>query len=273
MMIRKDFQLSNHTPQKRVQLARDPKRLKVKDYINALFEGFFETHGDRLYGDDRSLICGIAKFNHITVTVAGNVKANSLEENVKVNFGMANPEGYRKFQRAITQAEKFSRPIITFIDTPGAYPGMGAEERGQGEAIAKCLYMLSRAKVPIISVFTGEGGSGGALAIGLSDKIIMLENAIFSVLSPEGFASILWKDSKRSTEASELMKLTSEDLLDYGIADYVIKEPESGVSQNPSFVFKQLSIVISDELSQLRDLKSETLVKLRHEKYRRIGIL
>jgi len=264
--------IAKHSPQERVQLARDKDRPKVGDFISALFDGFFEIHGDRAFGDDRSMLCGIASFEGMPVTVAGNIKSSTLEGSVACNFGMTNPEGYRKFQRAAHQAEKFGRPIITFVDTPGAYPGVDAEMRGQGEAIAQCIYMLSGLRVPIISIFTGEGGSGGALAIAVSDRIIMLENSVFSILSPEGFASILWKDAKRRDEACELMKLTSDDLSNFGICDRIIAEPEGGASKDPQSVFCQIREAIESELSSLLGLSVDELLRKRQAKYRFIGL-
>ena len=267
-----EIKLSNHPPKKRVELARDINRPKTTEFIKTLFDNFFEIHGDRTFSDDRSIICGLAEFYSIPITVAGNVKAKTVQGNIDSNFGMASPEGYRKFIRVIKQAEKFSRPIITFIDTPGAYPGIGAEERGQGEAIAKCLYTLSNLKVPVISVVTGEGGSGGALALGLADKIIMLENSIYSILSPEGFAAILWKDSKRADEASEIMKLTAKDLYDFKIADRIIREPYQGAGFDPQPVMIELKKVLKEEMDKLRALSVGELLKRRYKKYRNIGL-
>ena len=197
------------TAWERVQIARQADRPKSSDYIKNIFDDFIELHGDRAYGDDNAIIGGIALLGKIPVTVIGEEKGKSAKENIKRNFGMPEPEGYRKALRLMKQAEKFHRPIITFIDTPGAYPGMGAEERGQGEAIARNIMEMSGLKVPIISVVIGEGSSGGALAIGVGDRIVMLENAIYSVLSPEGFASILYKDSSKAKEAAENMKITA----------------------------------------------------------------
>ncbi len=259
------------TAQERVALARHPERPNVMQYIDALFTDFFELHGDRLFGDDQAVVGGIAKFGGVSVTVVGHQKGKDLSENVKCNFGMPNPEGYRKALRLFLQAEKFNRPVITFIDTPGAYPGMEAEERGQGEAIAKNLYYLSNLRVPVVSVVIGEGGSGGALALGVADKVIMLENAVYSVLSPEGFASILWKDSQRSGEACELMKLTAADLHKFGIADRVVEEPEGGAHTNVSKTVVSVSAAIKEELDALLRLKTPELLRLRAEKYRRIG--
>ena len=210
----------------RVILARKTDRPKALDYINSIFEDFIELHGDRNFADDKAIVGGIATFEGRPVTVIGEQKGKKAKENLERNFGMPNPEGYRKALRLMKQAEKFNRPIITFIDTPGAYPGMGAEERGQGEAIARNMYEMSKLRVPIICIVIGEGSSGGALAIAVGDKIVMLENAIYSILSPEGFASILYKDASKAKEAAEDMKATAEDLKKFGIIDKIIKEPE-----------------------------------------------
>ena len=215
------------TAWEKVKLARELDRPKSLDYIKALFDEFIELHGDRNFGDDKSIIGGIASLEGMPVTVIGEQKGKNVKENMERNFGMPEPEGYRKALRLMKQAEKFKRPIITFIDTPGAYPGMGAEERGQGEAIARSIMEMSRLKVPIICIVIGEGSSGGALAIGVGDKIVMLENAVYSVLSPEGFASILYKDSTKAKEAAENMKMTANDLKKLGIIDKIIKEPET----------------------------------------------
>ena len=204
--------------------ARKVQRPKALDYIENIFDDFMELHGDRLYGDDKAIIGGIGFLDDIPVTVIGEQKGKSTKENMERNFGMPNPEGYRKALRLMKQAEKFNRPIITFIDTPGAYPGLGAEERGQGEAIARNLLEMSRLEVPIICVVIGEGSSGGALAIGVGDKILMLENSIYSILSPEGFASILYKDSSLYKKAAKEMKITAKDLKELDIIDEIIKE-------------------------------------------------
>ncbi|MDR0818498.1 MAG: acetyl-CoA carboxylase carboxyl transferase subunit alpha [Oscillospiraceae bacterium] len=254
----------------RVKLARDAKRPGSDDYISALFSDFFEIHGDRAFSDDKAVICGIAEFRGIPVSVAATCKGRAIDERVERNFGMAQPDGYRKFLRCLSQAVKFNRPLITFIDTPGAYPGKSAEERGQGQAIAECLYQMSAAPIPIITVVIGEGGSGGAIALGVADRIIMLENAVLSVLSPEGFASILWKDSSRAAEASEVMKLTAADLLEYKIADCVIPEPDGGAGETPEYVIAQVGERIKIELNGLIDLPPTILLDNRYRKYRSI---
>ncbi len=261
------------TPADRVYLARHPKRPGVRDYISYLFTDFLELKGDRGCKEDESILGGPAFYKGIPVTVIGQCKGRNLEENLKYNFGMPGPEGYRKVIRLARQAEKFDRPIITFIDTPGAYPGLEAEERGQGEAIAGCLSVLSDIRVPVIAIVIGEGGSGGALALGVANTIIMLENSIFSVLSPEGFASILWKDSSRSDEACELMKLTAGDLLDFGIIDYVIKEPPGGAHRDPGQVFQDVAILLEQEIRKLTAVGKEELTDARYKKYREMGKL
>ena len=218
----------------RVYLARKADRPNVYEYIDNLFDDFIELHGDRLYKDDGSIVGGLAMFNNIPCTVIGHLKGRTLEENLHCNFGMSSPEGYRKAMRLMKQAEKFNRPIITFVDTPGAYPGLKAEKHGIGEAIARNLMEMSQLTVPIIVIVIGEGGSGGALALSIGDRMVMLENSVYSVLSPEGFSSILWKDKdgSRVQEAAELMKLTAEDLYEMKIIDKIIKEPRGGITKN-----------------------------------------
>jgi len=260
---------SSRTPAEHVAIARNPERPHAQFFIEALFEDFFELHGDRLFRDDRALIGGLASFEGIPVTIAAHIKGTNLNENIACNFGMPHPEGYRKLIRLAKQAEKFGQPLITFIDTPGAYPGMEAEERGQGEAIARCLFELSGLKVPVIAIVTGEGGSGGALALGLADRIIMFEYAIYSVISPEGFASILWKDGKRATEACNVLKLTAQDLYGFGMVDAVIKEPDGGVHLNPSASMDGLRNALRDALSELCDTEHQALLAARYEKYRK----
>ena len=253
-----------------VMLARDSQRPKAKDYIENIVDDFIEFHGDRCFGDDKSIIGGIGRINGKAVTIIGQEKGSSTKEKMERNFGMTSPEGYRKALRLMKQAEKFHRPVITLVDTPGAYPGIGAEERGQGEAIARSLMEMSRLKTPIISIVIGEGSSGGALAIGVGDKIAMLENSVYSVLSPEGFASILYKDATKNKEASEKMKITAKDLKKLGIIDDIIKEKDDK-KENLEFVSKEMKEYITKTLNKLDKLDVEDLLNLRYEKYRKIG--
>ena len=252
----------------RVVLARKAERPKSLDYINNIFTNFIELHGDRNFGDDKSIIGGIAELDEMPVTVIGEQKGKNAKEKIDRNFGMPNPEGYRKALRLMRQAEKFDRPIITFVDTPGAYPGVEAEEHGQGEAIARNLAIMSGLKVPIISIIIGQGNSGGALGICVADEIWMLENSVFSILSPEGFASILWKDSSRRDEACELMKLTAQDLYNYKIIDGIINEPDGGAHMNPEEVIAKLDEMLYERLNVLSILPKEVLIKNRYKKYR-----
>ena len=260
--------MSKITAWDRVTLARELDRPKALDYINSLFEDFIELHGDRRFGDDKSIIGGIATLEGKPVTVIGEQKGKNVRENMERNFGMPEPEGYRKALRLMKQAEKFKRPIITFIDTPGAYPGMGAEERGQGEAIAKNLMEMSRIKVPIICIVIGEGSSGGALAIGVGDKVVMLENAVYSILSPEGFASILYKDSSKAKEAAENMKMTANDLKKLGIIDKIIKEPENGAQNDFETVVEKIKNYLVQNIKKLEELTEKKLIEQRYEKFR-----
>lgn len=254
----------------RVYLARHPKRPHIDDFIEHLFTDFFEQKGDHLYDEDASIYGGIARYKGMPVTVLGHRKGRTMEENIRYNFGMPRPEGYRKALRLMEQAEKFGRPIITFVDTPGAYPGMEAEEHGQGEAIARNLAAMSSLHVPVIAVVTGEGNSGGALAISVANQILMLENAVYSVLSPEGFASILWKDATRHEEACEVMKLTARDLREAGVADHLIPEPLGGAQADPERLYASLDIVLEKSLNDLLKLSPEEVRKQRQEKYRNI---
>ena len=254
----------------RVYLARHPKRPHIDDFIEHLFTDFFEQKGDHLYDEDASIYGGIARYKGMPVTVLGHRKGRTMEENIRYNFGMPRPEGYRKALRLMEQAEKFGRPIITFVDTPGAYPGMEAEEHGQGEAIARNLAAMSSLHVPVIAVVTGEGNSGGALAISVANQIFMLENAVYSVLSPEGFASILWKDASRHEEACEVMKLTARDLREAGVADHLIPEPLGGAQTDPERLYASLDIVLEKSLNDLLKLSPEEVRKQRQEKYRNI---
>ena len=259
------------TPAQRVALARHQDRPGTADFIAALFTDFFEQKGDRLCADDPSILGGVALFHGQPVTVIGHRKGRTLEEHLAYHFGMPSPEGYRKAQRLMEQAEKFRRPVITFIDTPGAYPGLEAEARGQGEAIARNLAEMSRLEVPVIAVVTGEGSSGGALALGVADRILMLENAVYSVLSPEGFASILWKDASRHGEACALMKLTAQDLYEGEIIDEIIPEPLGGAQRAPEALFAKLDERLQAQLAPLRRMSGSALVAQRYKKYRRIG--
>ena len=255
----------------RVNIARKAERPKSLDYINKIFTNFIELHGDRYFGDDKSIIGGIAELDEIPVTVIGEQKGKNAKENIERSFGMPNAERYRKALRLMKQAEKFNRPIITFIDTPGAYPGIGAEERGQGEAIAKNLFEMSQLKVPTISIVIGEGSSGGALALGVTDIIIMLENAIYSILSPEGFASILYKDSSKSSEAAEKMKITSKELKKLGVIDNIVKEPEGGAQEDFETVCQNLKDILKKYIKELSNKTQDELIEQRYEKYRKIG--
>jgi len=250
------------TPYERVLTARRKDRPTITDYIEALFDDFIELKGDRLSGEDASILGGIALFRGIPVTVIGHRKGRTTEENIKYNFGMTSPEGYRKTLRLMKQAEKFKRPVVTFVDTPGAYPGMEAEMHGQSTAIAESIAATVSLKVPVITIITGEGSSGGALAISAADSVWMLENAVYSILSPEGFAAIVWKDAKRASEACDIMKITAGELLEYGLIDGII--PEGGKC------YPAISRMLSSELARLRKLSSSTLVSERYKKYRNI---
>ena len=263
--------MSRFTPEEKVRLARHPDRPGTVDFIHALFTDFFEQRGDRLCGEDASILGGIARFHGRPVTVVGHRKGKNLEENLRCNFGMPSPEGYRKAQRLMRQAEKFRRPVITFVDTPGAYPGKEAEERGQGEAIAQCLALMSALTVPVIAVITGEGGSGGALALAVANRVLMLEHAVYSVLSPEGFASILWKDAGRAGEACGVMKLTAQDLRRGGIVQGVLREPEGGAHTNWEAMFRTVDAALAKELAALDKLKGPALAKQRYDMFRTMG--
>lgn len=255
----------------RVLLARHPKRPHAKAVIAAIFQDFTELHGDRLYGDDQAVMGGIGLFNGIPVTVIAHLKGNSTEENIQSNFAMSHPEGYRKALRLMKQAAKFNRPIMTFIDTPGAYPGVGAEERGQAEAIAQNLKVMSQLPVPIITVILGEGGSGGAIALGVSNHIWMTENSIYSVLSPEGYASILWKDASRVKEAADAMKLTAKDILEMGLIDGIIKEPLGGAQRDPLQFYKAIKDTLRKSLEVHLKQPADIIVSSRYQKFRNMG--
>lgn len=259
----------------RVKIARAPGRPKIDDFINNIFDDFIELKGDRIGGDDESILGGIGMLNGIPVTIIGHKKGKNLDENVRCNFGMTNPQGYRKALRLMEQANKFNRPIITFVDTPGAYPGMEAEENGQSIAIANCLAKMSQLSVPIITVITGEGNSGGALAIAVANTIIMLENSVYSILSPEGFASILWKDSSKSDKACECMRMTSYDLFEDGMIDEIIPESEGGMIFGDNYNCENEFIDIKESLvrnlNRLMSMSANDIVKDRFTKIRNIG--
>lgn len=259
------------TAAQRVAVARAPERPNVTDYIQSLFTNFFEQKGDRLCGEDPAILGGVALYHGEPVTVIGTRKGKTLEENLRCRFGMPSPEGYRKALRLMRQAEKFHRPIITLIDTSGAYPGLEAEAHGQGEAIARNLLEMSRLTVPVIAVITGEGNSGGALALAVADRVLMLENAVYAILSPEGFASILWKDAGRSGEACERMGMTAPELLAQGVIDEVIPEPEGGAQQDPSLALAALDQALWRHLSGLKGKKGEALAAARFRRFRQLG--
>ena len=259
------------TPWQRTQLARHPQRPSTLDYIGEIFRDFLEFHGDRSFGDDRAIVGGFARFNDRSIMVIGHQKGKTLKERMQRNFGMPNPEGYRKALRLMKMAEKFGRPIVTFIDTPGAYPGIGAEERGQAEAIARNLYAMSRLSIQIISIVIGEGGSGGALALGVSDRILMLEHGVYSVISPEGCAAILWDDPAKVPDAAASLKMTAQDLIDLRIVDDVIPEPLGGAHREPKAVTDRVAKALTNQLSQLTDLSLDQLLTQRDHKYRRMG--
>ena len=298
------------TAWERVEIARNPKRKTALDYINEIFDEFIELHGDRCYGDDKAMVCGLGRIENQNYTIIAEQKGRNTKENIERNFGMPNPESYRKAIRIMKQAEKFNRPVITFIDTKGAYPGVEAEQRGQGEAIAKSMFEMAKLTVPVIAIVIGEGSSGGALAIGVANKVIMLENAIYSILSPEGYSSILWKDSSRFKEAADRMKLTANDLYDMGIIETVIKESienytieknqnikkttgiemksnmqveelrktlkENKINDNEKIeMFKNITDKIKQEIqTTVQELKSKTkdeIVEERYQKFRKIS--
>ncbi len=255
-----------------VRIARKITRPTALDYIEHIFEDFVELHGDRNFRDDKAVVGGIASLNGIPVTVLGVQKGKTMEENIERNFGQPHPEGYRKALRLMYQAEKFHRPIINFINTSGAYPGLGAEERGQGEAIARNLMVMANLKTPTISVIIGEGGSGGALALAVTDRVWMLENSVYAVLSPEGFASILWKDAKRAEEAADLMKITAADLLEMGIIEKVIKEVDGGCQNDFGFTANLMKAKLETELEILMSKDIDTLLKERYDRFRGFGV-
>lgn len=254
-----------------MQIARHQNRPTAEDYVRYIFDDFIELHGDRRFGDDPAILGGIGLIDHTAVTFLGHNKGKSTKENLKRNFGMAHPEGYRKALRLMKQAEKFNRPVVSFVNTPGAYPGIGAEERGQAEAIALNLMEMSDLRVPIIVIVTGEGGSGGALGIGLGDKIMMLEYCYYSVSSPEACAAILWKNSEKSSEAAEALKITAAALQELGLIDQIIKEPAGGAHKDPAEMARTIKAVILSSIKDLSQCSSAELLERRYQKYRNIG--
>jgi acetyl-CoA carboxylase carboxyl transferase subunit alpha len=263
---------SSLTAWQRAQIARHPKRPHTLDLINLLLEDWVELHGDRVFGDDKAIVGGLATFDGEPVVLIGHQKGRDTRENIARNFGMPHPEGYRKALRLMQFAAKFGKPIITFIDTPGAYPGLGAEERGQAEAIARNLREMAGLPTPVICVVTGEGGSGGALAIGVGNRVLMLEYAIYSVISPEGCAAILWGDAAKAPEAAELMRVTAPDLLKLGVIDAIVPEPVGGAHRNWEATAASLRAALRDQLWQLKSKSEVELIEERQEKFRRIGV-
>jgi acetyl-CoA carboxylase carboxyl transferase subunit alpha len=265
------------TPAQKVLISRHPQRPYAKDYIAGIFSNFVELHGDRNFRDDKAVICGFAELQvnenkKISVAIVGQQKGRSLEENLVVNFGMMHPEGYRKALRIMKLAEKFHMPVISFIDTPGAYPGIGAEERGQAEAIAKNLQEMAELRTPILCIVIGEGGSGGALGIGVGDRLLMLENAYYSVISPEGCASILFRDSTKWQQAAEALKLTAKDLYELGVVDEIIPEPLGGAHKDVNKTIENVKNSVIRNISELINIPLDELVKKRYKKYRVISL-
>ena len=264
--------MNEFTATERLGLIRHKNRPTVRDYIPLIFNNFLECHGDRHYGDDAAIMGGIASFNGIPVTVIAQVKGRNLEENKKSNFSMPHPEGYRKALRLAKQAEKFHRPVICLVDTPGAFCGIEAEKRGQGEAIAKNLMQFMTLKTPVISIILGEGGSGGALALAVCDELAMLENALYSVISPRGCASILWKDATREMEAAELMRIRAEDLVEFGVCEKIIEEANGGAHNDMVFTAENISEYLSEALPRLCKVSEKEMLDKRYEKFRKIGV-
>ncbi|NPA15301.1 MAG: acetyl-CoA carboxylase carboxyltransferase subunit alpha [Deferribacteres bacterium] len=260
------------TPWQRVQVARHPSRPYTLDYIRHMMTDFVELKGDRKFGDDKAIVAGLARFEGITVAVVGHQKGRTTKENIERNFGMPHPEGYRKALRVMKLAEKFGFPVLTFVDTPGAFPGIGAEERGQAQVIGECLYEMARLRVPVVVSVTGEGGSGGALAISVGDRILMQENAVYAVISPEGCASILWRDSSKAQLAADALKLTAFDLKELGVIDEIVKEPIGGAHRNHKLAASILKRAIRRHLFELLKKDIDSLLEERYLKYRNIGV-
>ncbi|HEY8344486.1 MAG TPA: acetyl-CoA carboxylase carboxyltransferase subunit alpha [Bacillota bacterium] len=262
----------NLTPLQKVQVARHPKRPTFLEYVELIFDDFIELHGDRLFKDDPALVGGLAFLNGIPVTVLGQQKGRDTKENIARNFGSPHPEGYRKAMRLMKQAERFGRPVITLVDVAGAYPGIEAEERGQGEAVAHSIMAMAGLKTPIIVVITGEGGSGGALAIAVGDRILMLEHAYYSVITPEGCASILWKDANEAPKAAEVLRLTAENLKEMKVIDEIIPEPLGGIHRDKVAGAKLLKEALVRNLEEILEIPGEDLLRLRYDKFKKIGI-
>jgi len=267
-----DSIFSSLTPWQRCQIARHPERPYTLDYIGTIFSGFMQLHGDRRYADDPAIVAGFALLDGDPVAIVGHQKGRDTNEKLRRNFGMPRPEGYRKALRIMHLAARFRRPIITFVDTPGAYPGINAEERGQAEAIANNLIEMARLPVPIVVVVTGEGGSGGALALGVGDRVVMLEHAIYSVISPEGCAAILWKDQNRAEDAAKALRLTARDLKHFGVIDEVLPEPAGGAHMDPRTMAEGVGGALRRQLRQLRKIKPDALLARRYKKYRTLGV-
>ena len=263
---------SRLTPWQKAQISRHPNRPYTLDYLEAIFTDFLEMHGDRSFADDPAIVGGMARLEGMPVVVIGHQKGRSTKEKIHRNFGMPNPEGYRKALRIMQFAERFQKPFVTFIDTPGAFPGIGAEERGQGESIARNLSVMSRLRVPILSVVIGEGGSGGALALGVADRVLMLEHSTYSVISPEGCAAILWNDGGKASEAAELLKITAQDLFQMKVIDEVVEEPVGGAHRDPRRTSELLKESITRNLAELRNIPVPDLVDQRYERLRLIGV-
>jgi acetyl-CoA carboxylase carboxyl transferase subunit alpha len=262
---------SRITPWQKAQISRHPNRPYTLDYIEAMLTDFLEMHGDRAFADDPAIVSGMAKLDGSPIVVIGHQKGRTTKEKIYRNFGMPNPEGYRKALRVMRFAERFNKPLLTFIDTPGAYPGIGAEERGQGESIARNLSVMSQLKTPILTVVIGEGGSGGALALGVADRVLMLEHSTYSVISPEGCAAILWNNGSKASEAAELLKITAQDLFQMKVTDEVVEEPIGGAHRDPRRAAELLKEAVIRNLSEIRNVPIDDLVKQRYERLRRIG--
>ena len=262
---------SRITPWQKAQISRHPNRPYTLDYIEAMLTDFIEMHGDRAFADDPAIVCGMARLDGMPMTIIGHQKGRTTKEKIYRNFGMPNPEGYRKALRIMRFAEKFQKPLLTFIDTPGAYPGIGAEERGQGESIARNLAVMSQLRTPILTVVIGEGGSGGALALGVADRILMLEHSTYSVISPEGCAAILWNNGSKANEAADLLKITAQDLFQMKVIDEVVEEPIGGAHRDPRRAAEFLKEAVIRNLTEIRTKPIDELLKLRYEKLRRIG--